>query len=207
MAFGEVGLSLQVAVASATLATLLSLPVASRLSARPRLGAFWLILALPLAVPPPLAGIALVSATNGPWLDWARATPLALVLAHAARLLPFAAFAAAAQVRRIDPRLLEAASLHDVGAWRRFWRVRLPLMVPAAAVAWLVVFVFSLGELGVSLLVVPPGQATLPIRVYNLMHYGATDTVAALCLVALGLAGASAALFGALRRTLWPWTL
>ena len=71
------------------------------------------------------------------------------------------------------------------------------------ALAWLVVFVFSLGEFGVSLLVVPPGQATLPIRVYNLMHYGATDIVAALSLVALGLAAAGVALFGALRRKLW----
>jgi iron(III) transport system permease protein len=203
MASAEILLSVQVAVASATVASLLILPLASAYTSRSDSGPLWLLLALPLAVPSALTGIALISLTNGPWLDWARETPLVLVLAHVARLLPFAAFAAVTQVRRVDPSLVEAAALHDVGFWWRFWRVRLPLLVPALALAWLVVFVFSLGELGVSLLVVPPGQATLPIRVYNLMHYGATDIVAALSLVALGLAAAGVALFGALRRKLW----
>jgi hypothetical protein len=63
--------------------------------------------------------------------------------------------------------------------------VQLPLLAPAFVVSWLLVFVLSLGELGTSLMVSPPGQATLSMKIYNLMHYDATDSVAALSLVIL----------------------
>jgi iron(III) transport system permease protein len=54
-----------------------------------------------------------------------------------------------------------------------------------------------MGELGATLMVIPPGKATLTMRIYNYLHYGASDTVAGLCLVlALGvlLAGVLAGL-------------
>ena len=38
-------------------------------------------------------------------------------------------------------------------------------------------FLMGLGELGASVLTVPPGFSTLTIRLYNYLHYGATDRV------------------------------
>jgi iron(III) transport system permease protein len=57
--------------------------------------------------------------------------------------------------------------------------------------------------LGVSLLVAPPGQATLSMRVYNLLHYGATDLVSGMSLIvmAIGLVGVATTL--AACRWLW----
>jgi iron(III) transport system permease protein len=46
-----------------------------------------------------------------------------------------------------------------------------------------IAFILSLGELGTTLLVIPPGRETIPIKIYNLMHYGADQLVAALCLI------------------------
>jgi iron(III) transport system permease protein len=40
-----------------------------------------------------------------------------------------------------------------------------------------------MGELGATLLVAPPGKATLIMRLYNLLHYGASRDVASLCLL------------------------
>jgi len=53
-----------------------------------------------------------------------------------------------------------------------------------------IVFILSFGELGTTLLVIPPGRETIPIKAYNLMHYGADQLVAVLCvsLVAIVLA-------------------
>jgi iron(III) transport system permease protein len=48
-------------------------------------------------------------------------------------------------------------------------------------------FVLALGELGTTLLIIPPGMTTMPIKIYNFMHYGAEATVAALCLILLAL--------------------
>ena len=207
-AWDETGRTLAVAALSATVSAMVAVPAALAL-ARPgwRQSLIWLLCALPLAVPAPLTGIALIYLSNSPWLDWSQSTLLPLVWAHTARLLPFAIYAAATQIRRIDPLLFEAASLHRVGFPRALLQVRLPLMAPAISLAWLVVFVLSLGELGASLLIAPPGQATLPIRIYNLMHYGSTETVAALSLVIMvsaAVAGAAAVVLG---RRLWPWTM
>jgi iron(III) transport system permease protein len=59
------------------------------------------------------------------------------------------------------------------------------------------VFVLAMGELGATVVVAPPGSQTLTLRIYNYMHYGASDAVAALCLAMAAvavLAGAAAAL-------------
>jgi len=42
--------------------------------------------------------------------------------------------------------------------------------------------------------VVPPGQPTLTLRIYNYLHYGASDVVAGLCLAMLLLTLAAGAL-------------
>jgi iron(III) transport system permease protein len=49
--------------------------------------------------------------------------------------------------------------------------------------AWIISFIFCMRELGATLLIVPPGKATLSVRIYSLMHYGAGNLVAALCII------------------------
>jgi iron(III) transport system permease protein len=179
-----------VAVAAITglVATVIAVPLA--LSFVRRMTGFrWLVLALPLAIPAPLTAIALIYIWNRPALAWGYGTLLVLVLAHLARFLPFAAFAAFSGVRNVDPIFFEAAALFDVDRRRRFLRVTLPVLLPTIIVTWLITFLLSLGELGASLLTAPPGKATAPLVVYNLLHYGATETVSALAFLILLVAG------------------
>jgi iron(III) transport system permease protein len=53
--------------------------------------------------------------------------------------------------------------------------------------AFFIVFILAFGELGTTLLGMPPGRETIPIKIYNLMHYGAEDLVAALCIILIEL--------------------
>ena len=201
-------LTVAVAVASGAIVTLMAVPAAVVLTRRTGTAMLgWLLCAIPLAIPAPVTGIALIYLWNQPWLDWGYGTPFILVVAHVARLLPFGIYAAASQVRHIDPLLREAASLHPVGWLRRFLRVDAPLMAGAITTTALIAFVLSLGELGVSLLVAPPGEATLPIRIYNLLHYGATDTVCSLSLVMLAIATIAIVAFLAIQRRLSRWAI
>jgi ABC-type Fe3+ transport system permease subunit len=69
------------------------------------------------------------------------------------------------------------------------------------------VAVLSLGELGASKLVCTPGAQTFAHEVFNQMHYGVTNDLAALCLVLLGmviLGGAVVAACGWLLRRFAP---
>jgi iron(III) transport system permease protein len=116
------------------------------------------------------------------------------------RTLPLAVFVCVLQLRRADPALYAAARLHDVGWRRRILKVRLPLLAPGLLTAAILVFVLSLGELGASLLVVPAGMATVSLRLYNLLHYGAGEPVAGLALLVLLLVAAGGGLALVLAR-------
>ncbi len=144
---------------------------------------FWYLAILPLAIPAPLAGVGLASVWNRPSIPFVYNSAAMPVLAALARFLPLAAILLAASLRRIDPALEDAARVFQkscIGRWRM---VTLPLVRPGAVAAGALVFAFTLGEIGATLLVAPPGRATLSMKIYNYLHFGATDTVAALCLV------------------------
>ena len=61
----------------------------------------------------------------------------------------------------------------------------MPQIARGLAAAWVVAFVFAFGELGASILVSPPGESTLPIRIYTLIANTPASVVAALALLQL----------------------
>ncbi|MBW1877090.1 MAG: iron ABC transporter permease [Deltaproteobacteria bacterium] len=182
----ELGLSLAVALAAGLLAALIALPVARRV-APPGNRSLLVLCLLPLAIPAPLIGIALVHLGAVPGLASLADTGAWLVLAHVCRLLPIALIALALDHRRIDPLLRDAAAVHAPSPLRRVLWVDLPLAGPGMVVAVAAVLVFSLGELGTTVLVAPPGYGTFSVKLFNLLHYGASEVAAGmvLCLVLL----------------------
>jgi len=55
------------------------------------------------------------------------------------------------------------------------------------AVARNVALAIAMGELAVSILVVPPSVAILPVRIFGLLHAGVEDQIAGICLALIGL--------------------
>lgn len=166
---------------------------------------WWLLITLPLAIPAPLIGIGLVAIWNRSALPGIYGSGWMPVLAALARFAPLAAIVLVAQLRRIDPALEEAARILQSNAWQTRLQVRLPLLAPGLLAAAGIVFIVTAGELGATLIVAPPGQATLTMRIYNYLHYGASSTVAGLCLmmtaVAIGTGSLAAAALAGWFRT------
>jgi len=200
---GELLLTLSSAALAAVCALPLAYAVADRMDRRDRwAGVWWFLAVLPLAVPAPLVGIGLVTLWNRPWLAGVYDSRLMITLAALARFAPLAAIVLLVQLRQVDPLLLDAARVFRSGALRTWSRIRLPLLAPGLLAAACVTFALALGELPATLIVAPPGGSTLTIRVYNLVHYGASGTVAALSLVVLVLALLSGVI-GGLALTWW----
>lgn len=185
---GEIGLL------AACLALPLALPVARRLVQGGRCATFWWpLVAFNLAVPPPLVGVGLIS-------QWRRLAPnvvygswLMPVLVALNRYLPWAVLLIQAHLRRVDTALLDAGRVFQPNRRLGWLYVRLPILAPALLSAAALIMAFSMGELGGTLIVAPPGRATLAMRVYNYLHYGASSAVAGLCLALLfGTIGAGA---------------
>ncbi len=181
-AIPEVWLSLFVAGAAACLSLLLAWMLVEA-TKRQRLNRFavWLLF-LPAAIPAPLMGIGLVSLWNHPFTGALYNSAWMPVLAALARFAPLALVLAIAQYSRIDPLMWDAARVFQMNSLHTAWRIRLPLLAPGLVAGMSLVFALALGELGATLIVAPPGQNTLTMRIYNYLHYGASDVVAGLCL-------------------------
>jgi len=200
----EIGSTLAIVGMVMLLGLPLTLLVAGPLSRADGVGkAWWVLLCLPFAMPAPLTGIgALHLAALVSWLPFDPGAGLP-VLVSLARFVPVAAFVCYARQRRIDPGLLEAARLFQRSSAHGALTVRLPLLLPGLLLAGLLLLTLTAGELGATLLVARPGAPTLMIRLYNLLHYGASRDVAALCLTLMAGAGVTGilALWGA---RAWP---
>jgi iron(III) transport system permease protein len=146
-----------------------------------------LLLFTPLAIPATVLGIGLIYLWNRPLTQLIYGGAIILIIAYTARFIPLVLQAVIAGMRQVGPELLEAATLYQ-GKWRkRALKIDIPLSLPGLMAGWAIAFILCMGELGVTLLVIPPGMGTLSLKIYNLMHYGANQMVAALSIILIGL--------------------
>lgn len=87
--------------------------------------------------------------------------------------------------RQIDQRQEEAAFALGVGWVKTLMRISIPQLWPSVAAAFLLTFIFVLNELMLVTLLAPPGLSTLPLRIFQTVHYGPPSLLAALCLMQL----------------------
>jgi iron(III) transport system permease protein len=127
-------------------------------------------------------GIGLISLWNRAiWPDF-YSSAFMPVFAGLARFTPLAVLALLPQLRRIDTLLIDAARMIQANPAQTWFQVRLAMLAPGLFAAACLAFALTTGELGATLLVAPPGRATLTMRIYNYLHYGASSSVAGLCL-------------------------
>ena len=160
---------------------------------------------LPLLFPPITLGIALIGFYNrdefalvygglpitGFWLwDWLTAFSARyglMLIGYAARFAPLALCIVWEAARRVDDSLLEAAQNLGDSPRRAARKVLGPLLQSALWGTMMLLWALCAGELTVSILVNQPGGQTLPKPIFNLMHIGESDRVAALSLTLFGL--------------------
>jgi iron(III) transport system permease protein len=171
--------------------------VAGSLAAPPRTPVvrmlMWFVALIPLAIPPSLTGVGFATLLACWAPESLRTAGWVPTLSHAARFLPFAVLVIYAQMRRIDPLLIDAARLQRPSGPARWLRIELPLAAPGLAAAFGLVFSGSIGELEATMMTAAPGQGLLSMRVFNYLHYGMSETVAALGLMLAAIVWTAAA--------------
>jgi len=178
--------SLTLAMVGATAATLLGACLGyararATATAGSALDAFWVVL---FAVPSTVVGIGLIGTWNRTGVFGVLyGTPAMLVLAYLARLVPVCALAIGATIRTVPESHEEAAATAGAGWMRTMTQIVLPQVRNGLLAAWVVAFILAFGEVGTSILVAPPGESTLPIRVYTLIANAPPGDAAALAVV------------------------
>ncbi len=196
------GLSLRVAAASATLATLFGMAAGVALARFGRFrgrSVFGGLLAAPLVLPDLLIGLALLLlfvAVQGA-TGWPERGAATIVAAHATAALAYVALIVESRLAGAGTGLEDAA--RDLGAspGEAFWRVTLPLLMPALVSGWLLAFTLSLDDVVIASFVTGAGASTLPMVVFSRLRLGTTPELNALATVILALV--AGALFAAWR--------
>jgi ABC-type Fe3+ transport system permease subunit/DNA-binding beta-propeller fold protein YncE len=163
-----------------------------------------LALWLPFLVPGVLLGIGLIAVFNHPFLVTFYQSAGIVVLALSIRYLALGWNGVARALRTTDGELTDAARLGGASGWQMLRHVLWPQISPQVSAVWYLVFLLCLWDVESIVLVVPPGNETVALRVFNLLHYGHNTQVNALCLTLLGLAIAPLLLWGAAK---WMWEL
>ncbi len=151
-------------------------------------GVFDVFLIVIFAVPSTVLAVGLIGLWNRPGLPAKLYTSQAMiVIAYVARFVTVAALILAASVRQIPESFEEAAEVAG-GSWpRTFAQIVSPNLRQGVVAAWLIAFIFAVGELGTTILVAPPGESTLPVRIYTLIANTPSSEVAALALMEVGI--------------------
>ena len=89
----------------------------------------------------------------------------------------FVAATVQARLSGFDTTLEEASRDLGASSWQTFWRITLPLILPAVVSGWALAFVLSFDDLIISSLVSGPGATTLPMRLYSQVRLGVTPEV------------------------------
>ena len=127
--------------------------------------------ALPLALSGTVIGIGLVMTFNTGWLPLT-GTASIIVLAYVVRRLPFGTRNASSTLYNIPDSIEEASISLGVPPVATFFRVVLPLMVPAVVAAAVLTWTTTVAELSASIIVYSGGRETMPIQIFRLIDSG-----------------------------------
>ena len=205
-AASALGLSLRTCAVALGVDLLLGVPAALVLSRSWRgVRAARILVALPLSLPPVVAGIALLAAfgrrstlgafLSGAGLDIAFTTS-AVVIAQVFVSLPFLIVTLESALRAREQGLDEMASSLGASPSRVFWRITLPAVLPGLGRGTALALARCLGEFGATLTFAGSMQGvtrTMPLQIY-LARESDADLALALGVVLLGVAAAVVAL-------------
>jgi ABC-type Fe3+ transport system permease subunit/DNA-binding beta-propeller fold protein YncE len=166
--------SLITSLAGATIAVIIALVLSKQ--------KFALFAWLPFLIPGVVLGIILIRIFNQRGLNWLYPSVGLVVFALAIRYLALPLQTLIQSRRGIDPDILSAAHADGATSTRTFWKMELPLLAGPIFFAWYVAYLFCLWDAETLVMIVPPGGETLSLRAFNMLHYGHTEQVNAICL-------------------------
>lgn len=179
-------LSLRVAVCAATASTILGTLAGTALA---RFGAFRgrsLLVGMttaPIVMPEVISGLSLLLlfVALEQAFGWPRGLgAITITLAHISFCMAYVTVVIQSRLAGFDESLEEAAQ--DLGARpaKVFWRITLPLILPAVLAGWLLAFTLSWDDLVISQFVAGPGSSTLPMVIFSKVRLGVSPDVNAL---------------------------
>ncbi|MBI1884093.1 MAG: iron ABC transporter permease [Chlamydiae bacterium] len=151
--------------------------------------AFWVdsLTIFLFALPGTAIGIGLISLWNRPFTNFIYSSVLILLFGTIAQYAALASRLMVPTFSRIPVTMEEAAEMTGASWFRRVFKILIPLASKGMFATWLILFIFCLKDVGVGMMIHPPGYDTLPIRIFTLMSNSSEATISAMCMMLWGI--------------------
>ncbi len=140
---------------------------------------------LPFSVPGSVIALGVILAWSGRFGINLYNTVWIILVAYIARYMAFSLKANSAALEQVHDSLVEAARASGATMWQALKDVVLPLVRPGMLAAFFLIFLPSLRELTVSIMLYAPTTRTIGVAIYTLNEDGETVVSAALAGIAL----------------------
>ncbi len=195
-------LSLQIALISATIATILGTMAGIALARFTRFRGrvvFTGLVTAPLVMPEVITGISslMLFIMMAEWIGWPGQRGFTTItLAHITFSMVFVTTVVQARMLQADRAIEEAAM--DLGSrpWQVMRDVTLPTIFPAILSGWLLAFTISLDDVVITSFTTGPGNTTLPLLIWSKVKLGDTPDVNALATLTVLVVGLGVVLAG-----------
>ncbi len=137
---------------------------------------------LPSAVPSVSVGLGLLVAFSRPPV-LLNGTVWIVLIAHFVLVSAFTFGNVSAGLARLAPEFEQVAASLGARPFYKLSRVTLPLLLPYLAGAFSLSFALSMGELGATVMVYPPGWVTMPVGIFALSDRGDVFVASALTII------------------------
>ena len=128
----------------------------------------WLLLII-FAIPSTIFGISLIKFYNQPMLDLIYSSYWIIIIAYVGKFSFISSKLIGNAIRQIPKSLEEAAIIQGISPFKRLITIWIPLVMPSLFISFMISFIFSLGELGTTIMIYPPGTEIMPIKVFTIM--------------------------------------
>ncbi len=143
------------------------------------------LLLIVFSVPSTVLGIGLIKFFNTPSLDFIYSSFWIIIIAYLGKFLFISHKLIGNALIQIPKSLEESAEMMGAGFFKRIQKIILPLIADKIFIVFIICFIFSLGELGATILVYPAGSAVMGIKLYTIMANAPQSLVSAMSLVIL----------------------
>ena len=179
--------TLRVGLMSATIGTVLGVLAALslvRFNRFPGRLLFSGMIYAPLVMPEVITGLSLLLLFVAIGMD---RSLLTVTIAHTTFTMCYVAIVVQSRLLTFDRSLEEAALDLGCPPVQTFFRITLPLIMPAVVSGWMLAFTLSLDDLVIASFTTGPGATTLPIKIYSQVRLGVTPEINAVCTILIGI--------------------
>lgn len=195
-------LSVQIALISATIATILGTMAGIALARFTRFRGrvlFTGMVTAPLVMPEVITGISslMLFILMADWIGWPGQRGFTTItLAHITFSMVFVTTVVQARMIQSDRAIEEAAM--DLGSrpWQVMWDITLPTIFPAILSGWLLAFTISLDDVVITSFTTGPGNTTLPLLIWSKVKLGVTPDINALATLTVLVVGTGVVIAG-----------